>query len=53
MKPIFGSQVPTSDLPFSPAIRAGSLVFVSGQASVDETRANCRGRLRGRDAPLD
>lgn len=37
MRPIFGSQVPTSELPFSPAIRAGSLVFVSGQASVDET----------------
>lgn len=29
--------VPTSHLPFSPAIRAGGFVFVSGQASVDET----------------
>jgi len=27
--------VPTSPLPFSPAIRAGNFVFVSGQASVD------------------
>jgi len=27
---------PRSSLPFSPAIRAGDLVFVSGQASVDE-----------------
>lgn len=26
-----------SDLPFSPAIRAGDLVFVSGQASVDRS----------------
>ncbi|MEV0792543.1 RidA family protein [Kribbella sp. NPDC050459] len=28
---------PRSHLPFSPAVRAGDLVFVSGQASVDET----------------
>jgi 2-iminobutanoate/2-iminopropanoate deaminase len=28
---------PTSHLPFSPAIKAGDFVFVSGQASVDET----------------
>lgn len=27
--------VPASQLPFSPAIRAGNFVFVSGQASVD------------------
>lgn len=33
--PITG-DVPTSHLPFSPAIRAGDLVFVSGQASVDD-----------------
>src|SRR5690606_29396319 len=29
--------VPTSHLPFSPAVRAGDFVFVSGQASVDDT----------------
>ncbi|MGW2180658.1 RidA family protein [Streptomyces sp. NPDC001732] len=28
---------PRSHLPFSPAVRAGELVFVSGQASVDDT----------------
>lgn len=31
-----GSGVPASHLPFSPAIRAGGFVFVSGQASVDD-----------------
>jgi 2-iminobutanoate/2-iminopropanoate deaminase len=30
-----GPDVPTSHLPFSPAISAGGFVFVSGQASVD------------------
>lgn len=34
---ISGPGVPKSHLPFSPAIRAGGFVFVSGQASVDET----------------
>jgi 2-iminobutanoate/2-iminopropanoate deaminase len=34
---IEGPGVPRSHLPFSAAVRAGSLVFVSGQASVDET----------------
>ena len=34
---ISGPQVPQSFLPFSPALRAGDFVFVSGQASVDET----------------
>jgi 2-iminobutanoate/2-iminopropanoate deaminase len=29
--------VPTSHLPFSPAVCAGGFVFVSGQASVDDT----------------
>ena len=29
-------NVPTSHLPFSPAITVGDLIFVSGQASVDE-----------------
>jgi 2-iminobutanoate/2-iminopropanoate deaminase len=28
-------DTPTSHLPFSPAVRAGDLIFVSGQASVD------------------
>lgn len=32
-------DVPVSHLPFSPAVRAGDLVFVSGQASVDDTGA--------------
>ena len=32
---IHGEGIPTSSLPFSPAVRAGDLVFVSGQASVD------------------
>jgi 2-iminobutanoate/2-iminopropanoate deaminase len=30
-------EVPRSSLPFSPAVRAGAFVFVSGQASVDVT----------------
>lgn len=34
---IRGKGAPTSHLPFSPAIKAGDFVFVSGQASVDET----------------
>jgi 2-iminobutanoate/2-iminopropanoate deaminase len=34
---IRGAGVPQSHLPFSPAIRAGNLLFVSGQASTDET----------------
>ena len=32
---ISGSDVPNSDLPFSPGLRVGSWLFVSGQASVD------------------
>jgi len=32
-------DLPVSHLPFSPAIRAGDFVFVSGQASVDDTGA--------------
>lgn len=35
MKVIQGNNVPTSSLPFSPAIQSGDIVFVSGQASVD------------------
>lgn len=30
-------DTPTSHLPFSPAVLVGDLIFVSGQASVDET----------------
>jgi 2-iminobutanoate/2-iminopropanoate deaminase len=32
-----GPDVPGSFLPFSPAVRVGNLLFVSGQASVDRT----------------
>ncbi|MSU47748.1 MAG: RidA family protein [Opitutus sp.] len=31
------ADTPVSHLPFSPAVRVGDLVFVSGQASVDAT----------------
>lgn len=34
---IEGEGVPGSHLPFSPALRVGDFVFVSGQASVDDT----------------
>lgn len=30
-------NIPTSHLPFSPAITVGDLIFVSGQASVDQS----------------
>ena len=33
---IRGDNIPKSHLPFSPAMRAGDFVFVSGQASVDD-----------------
>ncbi|MEX2568563.1 MAG: RidA family protein [Cyclobacteriaceae bacterium] len=33
---ISGEGVPQSTLPFSPALKVGNLVFVSGQASVDD-----------------
>lgn len=33
---VTGPELPTSTLPFSPAVRAGDLIFVSGQASVDD-----------------
>jgi 2-iminobutanoate/2-iminopropanoate deaminase len=36
MEPIRGVGLVQSQLPFSPAIRAGDFVFVSGMASVDE-----------------
>jgi 2-iminobutanoate/2-iminopropanoate deaminase len=34
---IEGPGVPTSHLPFSPAVRVGNMVYVSGQASVDKS----------------
>ena len=34
---VTGGDIPKSHLPFSPAVRAGGFVFVSGQASVDAT----------------
>lgn len=34
---IKGEGVPESSLPFSPAVKAGGFVFVSGQASVDDS----------------
>src|SRR5688572_4700846 len=33
---IKGPDLPGNKLPFSPAVRAGGFVFVSGQASVDD-----------------
>lgn len=36
--PVTG-DLPVSHLPFSPAVRAGDFLFVSGQASVDDTGA--------------
>jgi len=36
---IRGEGVPSSHLPFSPAIRAGDYLFISGQASVDDKGA--------------
>lgn len=38
-KAIDSPGIPISHLPFSPAIRAGDFVFVSGQASVDDDGA--------------
>ena len=40
---IRGPGVPGSHLPFSPAVRAGDFVFVSGQASVDDAGQIVRG----------
>lgn len=40
-------DVPRSHLPFSPAVRAGDFVFVSGQASVDDTGAYVEGDFAG------
>jgi 2-iminobutanoate/2-iminopropanoate deaminase len=35
LQTISGTGIPHSSLPFSPAVKAGPFVFVSGQASVD------------------
>ena len=40
---ITGDGVPQSFLPFSPAVRAGQYVFISGQASVDENGTIVKG----------
>lgn len=32
---VFGNDVPQSHLPFSPGVKCGQFLFVSGQASVD------------------
>src|SRR5688500_11811041 len=34
---VLAAETPRSHLPFSPAVRSGDLVFVSAQASVDDT----------------
>jgi len=44
---VTGADLPTSNLPFSPAVRAGDLVFVSGQASVDDTGAYIEDNFAG------
>lgn|SRR5690554_1644599 len=46
-KAITGKNVPQSDLPFSPALQVGELVFVSGQASVDENGAIVQDTFEG------
>ncbi len=40
-------DTPVSSLPFSPAVRVGDLVFVSGQASVDATGVIVRDTFEG------
>lgn len=44
---IQATGVPRSSLPFSPAIRAGEFVFVSGQASVDDQGQIIRDSFEG------
>ncbi len=34
---ITGQNIPISHLPFSPAVKVGDFIFISGQASVDDT----------------
>lgn len=40
-------DTPVSDRPFSPAVRVGDLIFVSGQASVDAAGAIVRDTFEG------
>ena len=40
-------DTPVSHLPFSPVVRVGDLVFVSGQASVDATGKNISDTFEG------
>lgn len=40
---ISGEGVPQSSLPFSPAVQSGQFVFISGQASVDDSGAIVNG----------
>lgn len=40
-------NTPVSHLPFSPAVRVGDLIFVSGQASVDEKGAIIQDTFEG------
>ena len=40
-------DTPRSHLPFSPAVRVGDLIFISGQASVDETGAIIQDSFEG------
>jgi 2-iminobutanoate/2-iminopropanoate deaminase len=42
-----GQAIPKSSLPFSPAIRAGEFLFVSGQASVDSSGAIVQDSFEG------
>jgi 2-iminobutanoate/2-iminopropanoate deaminase len=44
---IRGEGVPESHLPFSPAIKAGGFVFVSGQASVGENGQIVKDKFAG------
>ena len=41
-------DTPVSHLPFSPAVRVGGLIFVSGQASVDAAGAIVRDTFEGK-----
>ena len=41
--PVFSSQAPTAIGPYSPAVRAGQLLFVSGQVALDPTTGSLVG----------
>jgi len=45
------ASTPASHLPFSSAVGVGDLIFVSGQASVDETGTRAALRWKHGDAP--